>query len=169
MGLHLLGLPAEESEDVSWWDAPEKIARQQDPEMRPHARSAVLEQAELWDTSPKQPAAPPKAEPRREPAAAPAPEPPAMKITKPEPDDSLSTKGHGMSTFKIAKFLQVNGSIFGGAADGRRLALPRGARGRREYQLMQGATWAPRSGRDMQFAPRSLASVTQGRGTTYAA
>lgn len=169
MGLHLLGLPADEPENVSWWDAPEKIARQQEPEaVRPRAQQVAMEQAELWDASSGQPAAVvPKPEPKREVVA--APEPPPLKVVRPEPDETPSTKGHGMSTFKIAKFLQVNGSIFGGSADGRRLSLPQGARGRREYQLMQGATWAPRSGRDMQFAPRSLSSVTQIRGSTYAA
>jgi hypothetical protein len=73
-----------------------------------------------------------------------------------------------MSTFKIAKFLRINGSLFGGSDEGRWLALPHGEAGRCRYQLMKGATLSVDHLRDVRTGPRSYSSVSGRNTNAYA-
>jgi hypothetical protein len=110
--MQLLGLPDEPAgaaDEVRWWD-----------DYNGGARSRIMAngmQTELWSDEVKhfdQPAEAPvevRAVPQQKPIAV-------------EPDDAQPTKGKFMSMLAIAKFLHVNGSLYDGCDDRRRLALP---------------------------------------------
>ncbi|MFH0953053.1 MAG: hypothetical protein V1873_01855 [Verrucomicrobiota bacterium] len=174
-------MPAEETGEVAWWDDPERIARHQEQDLRPRTRKKALEQTEFWGESQAAPAAPKKIEPRKvgAPAArkveAPAasrvepisdrPRQPAVKVVA---DETISRKGTGMSTFKIAKFLHVNGSLNGGSDQGRWLSLPGRESGRCRYQLIKEEIASEDSPRERRTGPRSYSSVSGKNANTYA-
>jgi hypothetical protein len=110
VGLHLLGLSDEspDNEEVPWWE----------DQSRGRSRTmAKGMQPEFWSDETKQFAQP--AEPRVEARTKEPPPPQPVEVEKAQP-----RKGKFMSMLAIAKFLHVNGSLYDGRDERRRLALP---------------------------------------------
>lgn len=120
--MRLLGLPdepADAPEAVPWWEDYSRGARNRVP--------AKGSQAEFWSDETKQ---------FVQPAGKPV-EPRASSPQKPitvSPVEAQPPKGKIMSMLAIAKFLQVNGSLYDGRDERRRMALPERRKNLR-YQL----------------------------------
>jgi hypothetical protein len=122
VGVRLLGLPDERAgadEEVPWWEDYNRGARSR--------LMAKESQAEFWSDETKR-FVQSVGTPAEVLAAA------ARKPTAVELDDVKPTKGKFMSMLAIAKFLHVNGSLYGGRDERRRLTLPKRTKNLR-YQM----------------------------------
>lgn len=161
--MYLLGLEAEEEARVrSWWEDAETMSRGGSLGVRASLWPPRLEQAEFWGREAAVKRTLPAEEPGRTEAGAP------VSPTMASRETDVWERGDGnavpqqedeMSSFRIAKFLQINGSVRSGKDHGRWLALP-GRRRNLGVQLMERPMLSDDYMRDLRAPPRDFSSLS---------